>query len=111
MKSSTKGLFVIALIVMSLVAVPAAFAGTNNNYSNNPDPGKPDFEDPCVNIVVGCVTATGYRTIVLDDTTIIKTPLRWDLPELDEKIWVKYWVNPDGVKVGCAKGFIEYCGD
>ena len=114
MKSSTKGLFVIVLIVMSLVAVPAAFAGTeayNNPGYQNDDPGKPDFEDPCVNIVVGCVTATGYRTIVLDDATVIKTPLNWVLPEMDEKIWVKYWVNPDGVKVACAMEFIEYCDE
>jgi hypothetical protein len=111
MKCSTKGLLVIVLIVMSLVALPAAFAGTKTHHSNNPDPGKPDFEDPCINIVEGCVTATGYRTIVLDDSTVIKTPLNWVLPEVDEKIWVKYWVNPDGEKVACEMHFIEYCGD
>ena len=114
MKISTKGLFVIALIVMSFVAVPAVLAESgryNNPGYQNDDPGKPDFEDPCVNIVVGCVTATGYRTIVLDDSTVIKTPLNWALPVVDEKIWVKYWVNPDGVKVACDMGFIEFCGD
>ena len=54
MKSSTKGLLVIVLIVMSFVAVPAVFAGSeayNNPGYQNDDPGKPDFDDPCVNIV------------------------------------------------------------
>ena len=114
MKNSTRGLFVIALIVMSFLAVPAVFAGTgaqnqNNTGSQNDDPGSDDDYDPCVNYLEGCVTATGYRTIVLDDTTVIKTPIAFALPEVDEKIWVKYWVNPDGVKVACAMRFIEYC--
>ena len=43
--------------------------------------------------------------------TVFKTPLNWAPPEVDEKIWVKYWVNPDGVKVACAMGFIEDCDD
>jgi hypothetical protein len=116
MKSSTKRLFVIVLIVMSFVAVPAVFAGTGteaHNYlgNQNDDPGKPDFEDPCIIVVTGCVTATGYRTIVLDYTTAIKTPIAFALPDVDEIIWVKYWVNPDGVKVACAWGFIDYCPD
>ena len=114
MKSSTKGLFVIVFIVMSFVAVPAVFAESeayNNPGYQNDDPGKPPPIDICVNYVEGCVIATGYRRIVLADETVIKTPLNWALPEEDDKIWVEYWVNPDGVKVACAMGFIEYCDD
>ncbi|WP_300465293.1 hypothetical protein [Desulfobacula sp.] len=111
MKSSTKSLFVIVLIVMSFVAVPAVFAQERNTYNQNDDAGQPDFYDPCVNILEGCVTATAYRTIVLDYTNAFKTPITFPMPDVDEKISVKYWVNPDGVKVACNWYFIEYCVD
>jgi len=113
MKSSTKGLFVIALIVMSFVAVPAAFAGTeaykNPGYQND-DPGKPDGYDPCTHEVEGCVSYVAYRTIVIDGV-YFKTPITWNYPQVDDEIWVKYWVNPDGVNVVCDQEILGFCGD
>ena len=108
-KSFNMRSFLIALIVMSFTA--GLVAGMNN-----PAPGdgqnqaeRPDFEDPCVYEVTGCVTAVGHRTIVLDGVTTIKTPIAWTLPQVDDRVWVKYWVNPDGEKVACSMSIIGTC--
>jgi hypothetical protein len=112
MKSSTKGLFVILLIVMSFVAVPAVFALSgeeNPGYGNNNDPGPPEPVDICTNEAEGCVTYVAYRTIVINGVTTFKTPISFNYPEIDDKVLIKYWVNPDGVKVACAIAFIGTC--
>ena len=111
MKSFAKGLFVIFFVAMSAVAVPAAFAQTDGKKPGheNPDPGKPEPVDICTNIAEGCVTYTAYRTIVIDGVTTFKTPLNWTLPQVDDEIRIKYWVNPDGVKVACDMEIIGTC--
>ena len=113
MKSSTKGLFLVLLIVMSFVAVPAVFAGSEP-YNNNPgyqndDPGKPTPIDICTNFAQGCVTYVGYRTILIDDDIMFKTPLNWILPQVGDEVQIGYWVNPDGVNVACSLEYIGIC--
>jgi len=100
MKKMNKRLFVITLIAMSLITVSSVFAGVATNNSKNDDPGKSDYELPTYELV-GCVTAVYYRTIVIDDLTVIKTPIAWTLPQVNDVVWIEYWVNADGVKVIC----------
>jgi hypothetical protein len=112
MKSSTKGLFVILLIVMSFFAVSAVFAitgiGENNPGYGNNDPGKPEGGiDICTNSVTGEITylIEGYGAIVIDDEiTIYGLPV-WLGYELGDNVTVTYWVSPDGKNVACSLTF------
>ena len=106
----------ILLFCCLALAVPAAFAGpeANKNMVNeNPNHGPPTPIDICINFAQGCVTQTGYRQIVLldpgGDIVVFKTPLNWNLPQVSDFVKIGYWVNPDGVKVGCDMGYIGDC--
>jgi len=108
-KSFSKRTFVIALFVMIFTA--GLVAGTQNPVPGDGEykAGRPDPVDVCRYEVTGCVTYTAYRTIVLDDATRIKTPIAWTLPQVGSKVWIKYWINPDGVKVACSMAIIGTC--
>ena len=101
--------FLIALIVISFSA--GLVAGMQNPAPGEGQnrAGRPDSEDPCRYEVTGCVTYVAYRTIVLDGVTILKTPLHWTLPQVDDRVSITYWVNPDGEKVACSMTIIGTC--
>lgn len=107
MKSSVKGLIVILVIVMSFVAVPAVFAGTeayNNPGYQNDDPGKPEGYDPCTYEVEGCVTylIPNYGAIRIDDQiTVYGVPDHIGI-QVGDYVKVTYWVSPDGKNVACS---------
>jgi hypothetical protein len=106
MKSSIKGLIVILVIVMSFVAVPAVFAGTeayNNPGYQNDDPGKHEGYNPCDTVVAGEVTwvSTGDGVIVIDDDiTVNGLPLWLNIQKGDEVV-INCRISPDGKYVAC----------
>ena len=105
-KNLCKGLFVIAVIAMSFTA---GMAGSKNQLHPGDGPNKPEPVDICRYEAEGCVTYVALRTIVIDGETTFKTPLDWTLPQVGDKVWIKYWVNPDGEKVACDRAIIGTC--
>ena len=105
-KNFNRGLFVIALILISFTA---GMAATVHQLGPGDGPHKPEPVDLCRYEVEGCVTYVAYRTIVIDGVTNLKTPLNWTLPQVADRVWIKYWVNPDGVKVACSMSIIGTC--
>lgn len=85
MKSSTKGLFVILVIVMSFVAVQAVWAGGSN----------------CTAVVTGEVTDVLEHSVVVDGYQIVYGILPWvDINEGDDVV-INAFVTPDGKFVAC----------
>ena len=86
MKSSTKGLFVILVIVMSFVAVQAVWAGGSN----------------CTEVVTGEVTDVLEHAVVVDGSQIVYgIPTIWvDINEGDYVV-INAFVTPDGKFVAC----------
>jgi hypothetical protein len=104
MKSSTKRLFVIVLIVMSFVAVPVVFAGTGPGY-NGPgsEPGPPDHPDSCTTVVEGKVTYVSDDVGVImvdDDITVNGLPL-WLNIVVGDYVVINCRISPDGKYVAC----------
>ena len=85
MKSSTKGLFGILVIVMSFVAVQAVWAGGSN----------------CTEVVAGEVTDVLEHPVVVDGYQIVYGILTWvDINEGDYVV-INAFVSPDSKFVAC----------
>ena len=85
MKSSTKGLFGILVIVMSFVAVQAVWAGGSN----------------CTEVVAGEVTDVLEHSVVVDGYQIVYGIPTWvDINEGDYVV-INAFVSPDGKFVAC----------
>ena len=104
MKSSTKGLVVILVIVMCFFAVPVVFAGAGPGYNGPGDePGPPVPLDYCATVVTGTVTWVSTEVGVIkveDEITVYGLPLWLDIKEGDEVV-INYWISPDGKYVAC----------
>ena len=103
MKSSKKILCVLLAVVMSLVAVPAVFAGTGPGYGSE-GPGSGSGGPICTAVVAGEVTALDEYTgtIVVDgETTIEGIPLLWLDITVGDQVVVNCFVSPDGMYVAC----------
>ena len=86
MKSSTKGLFVILVIVMSFVAVQAVWAGGSN----------------CTEVVTGEVTDVYEHSVVVDGNQIVYgISTVWVDINVGDDVVINAFVTPDGKFVAC----------
>jgi hypothetical protein len=85
MKSSTKGLFVILVIVMSFVAVQAVWAGGSN----------------CTEVVAGDVTDVPEHSVVVNGSQIVYGILPWVEINVGDYVVINAFVSPDGKLVAC----------
>ena len=103
MKRFNKTLFVILVVVMSFVAVPAVFAGTGTG-SGSEGPGNGSGGPICTAVVAGEVTALDKYSgeiVVDDETTISGIPLPWLDINVGDQVVVNCLVSLDGKYVAC----------